>query len=338
MNNHVKLSVTDQVPFQAYQTLGKESAILLATDENAEEFFFNSCINCRLRNPKGNTEFSYICDYTPWFPGQDVFYTQFIPIDVNDTTQEDIITRVMEYLDLGIYVAGIFNEKYIPHKSAYKKRDFRHGFFIYGYNQNEHLFYALGYTDRLKFEFYPIAFSDFAQGFLGLKEPRFEVHFRNREKKLEFNLQQVYDELGDYLRSDYTINRAIGKHKNDLYGIRAHQAFRSYVARIGQENGFLDVRFSRFFFENKEFMLKRLSFLYQKGYIKDYSQKYSAVAQKSKIIHFLFLKYNMTRRPAILESIDCLLAEINQMDEEVLFAVYEDLTEKSKREKEEIYL
>lgn len=339
MVNEVKLPITDQVPFHAYQVRGFEAAVLLATDENGEEFFFDTCINCYMRFPHlGEILFDYTCNYSSWFFGQDVFYIQTTQIDCREMSPTELLACVTRYLDHGIYVAGFFNEKYIPHKKAYQKRDFKHGFFLYGYNRAKQLFYAIGYTDHSKFELYPITFSDFVQSVLCLGESVIWLRFRNLDKKLVFDLQSVYDELGDYLRSDYTIHGGIGKHQDDFYGLRAHRAFRYYVTQTGQQGDFLDVRFSRFFFENKVFMLKRLSFLYQKGYINDYSETYTIVAQKSKTVHFLFLKYNMTRNPVVIESIDCLLKEINRMDEEVLSDVYEELAIRITQEKKEVYL
>lgn len=335
----IKLPITAAVPFQAYQIRGFEAAILLAHDESTEKFLFNSCINCYLREKEsGNPLFDYTCNYTSWFAGQDVFCFQTIPIDVKETTKESLTVRVREYLRHGIYVSGSFNEKYIPHKNAYGRRDFKHSFLLYGYDQAEQIFYAIGYTDNAKFELYQIAYSDFANGILNVEKPALLLRYFRPDTKLELNLQRIYEELGDYLHSDYTVNHGTGKNRNDLYGIRAHHAFRSYIARYGQSGKFLDVRHSRFFYENKDFMQKRLSYLHQKGYISDYSEQYAIVAQKSKTIHLLFLKYNMTLCTNSLKAIDRLLEEVNQLDEEILFSVYEELTAWFKQKKQEVYL
>ena len=84
--------------------------------------------------------------------------------------------------------------------------------------------------------------------------------------------------------------------------------------------------------------MKRLSFLHDKGFIKDYSERYSVVVQKAKTMHLLFLKYNYTKKPEIIDSILRILNEANQLDEEVLFDVYDELKAQLIQEKKTRFL
>ena len=339
MTDEIKLPITNQVPFQAYQIRGFESAILLANDRNSERFLFNNCINCYLRKKKdGKLLFDYTCNYTPWFSGQDVFLEETIPIDTIETSFDSIIRLVVGYLNRGIYVSGFFNEKHIPHKNAYGKWDFKHSFLLYGYNGIEKLFYAIGYTDNAKFELYQIPYQNFANGILNVEAPVLWLRYFQQDKKMELDLERLYLELGDYLHSDYTVNGGIGKHRDDIYGVRAHRIFQSLIVEAGRFEENLDVRHSRFFYENKAFMLKRLSFLQEKEYITQGADEYAVVAQKSKMIHFLFLKYNMKRTISTIKSINQLLTDVNHMDEDILSNVYEELTTKITREKRKVHL
>lgn len=339
MKSSIVLPITDQVPFRAYQFRGFEAAVLFATDETGEEFFYNTCINCVLRyQPNKQFVFDFTCKYTPWFSYQDVFYIETQKIDCRELSSNIIISRVKNYLDQKIYVSGYFNEKYIPHKNAYQSRDFKHEFLIYGYNLTEEQFYAIGYTDNKKFEFYTVNFLDFANGFLNLQESELWLYYRNPSRKISFNLESLYYELEDYLHSDYTVNNAIGKSKDDYYGLYAMHSLWIHLRRSVFKERHLDVRFSRFFFEHKEFMMKRLSYLHEKGYIKDYSDRYAVVVQKAKTMHLLFLKYNYKREPATIEAILRFLNEANQLDAGILFNVYDELKPIINRRKEERFL
>ncbi len=339
MNNQVLLPITDQIPFRAFQVRGFEAAILFATDKNGEEFFYNTAINCYLRHSKTRSMlFDFTCEYTPWFYLQDLFCTFTHVFDPDDVTSDGIISRVKTYLEHGVYVSGLFNEKFIPHKKAYLKKNFEHSFLVYGYNNAEQLFYAIGYTDNRRFEFYTIDFADFAKGFLGLKECRFYLYYRNKNQPISLNIETIFYELEDYLRSDYTIHNAVGKDENDYYGIHAMKALWFYIKISVYRGRNLDIRYSRFFFEHKEWMMKRLSYLHDKGFIKDYSERYSVVVQKAKIMHLLFLKYNYTKKTEIIESILQILNEANQLDEEVLFDVYDELKARIIQEKKTRFL
>ncbi len=139
------------------------------------------------------------------------------------------------------------------------------------------------------------------------------------------DLEALLNELEDYIRSDYTVNNELWKHPGYYYGVQAMKAFWSSIRMLVYRGRVLDVRYSRFFFEHKELMQKRLVFLHEKGYIKDYSKEYSTVVEKAKTIHLMFLKYNYTRRQEIVESIIQKLNEVNQLDEEVLLNVYYEL-------------
>ncbi len=339
MISRVKLPITDLVPFRAFQVRGYEAAILFATDKNGEEFFYNTAINCFLRHRKdGPMMFDFICEHTPWPYLQDVFFTHIQEFDSCDLISDSVISRVKHYLDQRIYVSGYFNEKFISHKNAYQKYDFEHSFLLYGYDNAEQQFYAIGYTNKGKFEFYTMSFQDFAKGFLGLEKTRFYLYYRNSNQMISLNLESLFYELEDYLRSDYTIHGAIGKHKDDYYGIHAMKALWFYVKISAYRGRGLDVRKSRFFFEHKEWMMKRLSYLHKKGFIKDYSEKYSLVVQKAKTMHLLFLKYNLTQKPEIIDSILRILKEANRLDEDVLFDVYDELKAQIKQEKKTRFL
>lgn len=339
MHQSIKLPITNGTQFTAYQIRGFEASILNANYDKAEELFFNTCINCSFRQrPSGRVIFDYTCNNTSWFLGQDVFLMQTIPVNPEKASKEYLIDTVASAIDNGIYVSGFFNERYIHNKSAFGKYDFRHSFLIYGYDDEGGIFNAIGYTANSKFETYEITFADFAAAMINCSDPVIWFRAVNPNLNAGFDVIKVHEELGDYLRSDYTVNNATGKNMEDVYGLLAHRAFRDYVKRTGETKSPLDIRLSRFFYENKAFMLKRLDFMHSNGLIGNYHDQYESAVKKSESVHLYFIKYNMTKSASAAESVYRLLGEINQIDESVLSEVYKDLSAYIGKQKSEVYL
>ena len=286
MSNSVILPTTDKVPFKAYQMRGFESAILLANDANAEEFLFNTCINCYLRKKKsGGILFDYTCNNTSWFSGQDVLLMQTVPVDKDSFDEVRIIETVTRALDREVYVTGSFNERYVPHKYSYGRSDFKHSYLVYGYDSDERFLFALGYTDNGRFEYYKIDFADFTKAVLNTDNPSLEFRYLNPDFQLRADPGLIRDELGDFLHSEYTVNNSAGRHRDDYYGVTANRLFCAAVSAFASKGYPLDARHSRFFCENKAFMLKRLDYLHSQGLTDDYSCK-CAIWTKSKSDRF----------------------------------------------------
>ena len=64
---------------------------------------------------------------------------------------ESLISRIKKCIDKGYYIYICVNEKYIPKRLAYKKFNYSHHLYIYGYDDSEQYFYTLGYNDEYKY-------------------------------------------------------------------------------------------------------------------------------------------------------------------------------------------
>ncbi len=331
------LPITDKVPFTAYQIRGYETGILLANLKDAEAFLFNYYLNYFWRFEGKKIVFRYTEEKSIYFRGQDIFYAQNYPWDKNHVSKEELLGLILHWLDNGIYIVGSFNEKYIPCKASFGEKNFVHGYQLHGFDREQEILYAMGYTKNRKFEIYTIPFSNFLDAVDHTDSPTFWLKYLNQDRTYEFDLHRVYWGLKDYLHSEYTVSNAPRRHPDDQYGIGANRSFQRYILNIENYRGYLDPRYSRLFYEHKFFMCKRLAYMHQNGYIGNYDQEYSALALKSQTIHLLFLKYNMTNNKRILESIDRLLEEINIEDEKILNRVLDELTGYFARQKKEIY-
>ncbi len=334
----MKLPMADRVPFNAYQTRGFEAGILLANYENAEEFLFNSCINFFVRWKKNKLTSEDTRDKTSCLTDHGVFNRPIHPINLKDETREDIIDRIVRWIDNGVYVYGVFNEMYIPHKKAYGVQNFNHGYLIYGYDNAEKIFFAIGYTDNQKFEKYTIAYDDYFNSIEHIDNPSFSSKYLDRNREYKFDLYKMYWELQDYLRSEYTVNNQQNKQPDEIYGVDANWVFQRYVLNIKKYCGYLDPRHSRLFFENKEFMLKRLQYIHQNGFVNDYTEQYSSIVEESKKVHLHFLKYKLKPDEKTLHSISDMLIRINNADFSILSEVFDELTCYLQKKRAEMYI
>ncbi len=335
----VVLPITNEVPFKAYQIRGFESAILLANNRNYENLFYNTCINYYIRKKTDDKYlFDYTCNNTMWFSEHDVFLRQTVPFDKSDFKEDTLIETVTDALNKGLYVTGYFNERYIPNKYNYGLKDFRHGYLIYGYNSNEETLYGLGYTDNSKFDYYKINYTDYSKAVINMENPSVQFRYLNPNYKPEVCPKNIFNELSDYLHSEYTVNNSTGKHCNDFYGVAANNIFCKEIPEYSSKGYPLDIRHSSFFYENKKFMLKRLNWLHNNGIIRDYTEAYYANIQDSEIVHNLFIKYNITGSLSIIDSIINILNRINRSDEDILLDVYLDLDKYLKNKRNEEYM
>ena len=160
MKEEIILPLSDKVPFTAYQQRGYELGSLLSLGDHITPWLYQFFINiCMRRRTKGYGHFEFVFDKKKWFEGYDVFHNSTLNI-----SPYSAMSRRLNLLDLlkknfqnSSYARGSFDEFFIPNKSAYMKEHFVHSFFLYGYNDAREVLYALGYTERGKFERYEIS-------------------------------------------------------------------------------------------------------------------------------------------------------------------------------------
>lgn len=222
----------------------------------------------------------------------------------------DFLKWAKDLLSGGWYIMGYFDEYYIPEKRSYKRRHFRHSMLIYGYDDEPQLFYAMGYTSDRKYRSHCLTYDEFLSSIMvdfdretemyvkgGIERIEFDAFKLNPGYDFTFDLCRFYTSLLDYINcedSGYRPQRGL------KYGFDCEKEFVNYIKT--QKGKYLDERYSRFFMELKELMVRRLEYLTGEQVVSQgILSEYQKICEQQKTVHLLFIKYNLTMDERIID-------------------------------------
>lgn len=329
------LPIQPTVIFKAYQKRGYEMSILLATNREIMPWYYSKLINCRFC-PSRDVDFDFVLHDGEWFEKNGPFIMHKLRMKKDGVSSDkfDYLMLTINALDEDMYVYGKFDEFYIPHKTAYQKYHFPHSFLIYGYNQLKQEFYAIGYTDNAKYEIYSFSFEHFMEAFNALNYHDLNFVRADPEFDYSLDLSEVYSGIYDY---NHSINTLSPMQPDELYGFKCVEKYMEYISQTRNTDRILDMRYSRFFTELKEFMKMRLDYLQAVGVVHEVGD-YARVSQIYHLIHNLFIKFNITRNHEILTWINSHLQEAIYTEYKILDKVLEQLDIFLKDTKSRLYL
>lgn len=259
----------------------------------------------------------------------------------------DFLKWAKDLLSSGWYILGYFDEYYIPEKSSYKHRHYRHSMLIYGYDEEHELFYAMGYTRSRKYISHCLTFDEFISSIGGDFDRENEDYVKGGIEKIEldafklnsvydfsFDLRRVYASLLDYVNSEDSGYR---RQRGQKYGFDCEIEFVNYI--IGNKGFDLDERYSRFFMELKELMVRRLEYLtIEKIVSQEILSKYKEICEYQKIIHLLFIKYNLIRDENIIDRIVVRMKKIIEAEKEIVPRIVDQIHDHLVQRHDEEYL
>jgi len=238
------------------------------------------------------------------------------------------ITLLKKVLGCGCYVKGTYNEEYIPGKAAYHKKYHLHDFFLIGYNETKEVFYSVGYLDNGFFQQYEIPYSNLIESLKTLKLPYTLFFFwkYNENADFSFNIFKVAYELRHYINSTTS---SLYYHGDRAFGMKAQTELKKNLTVVSHERENLDVRFTRGLMEHKYYMSIRMKYLQDNCLIQDESipQIADSIYKSAERIHMLGIKYNITHRQSILDSIGEIMDEIISLEKDYLSDVVAQLLE-----------
>lgn len=316
-------SITYDQTFTAYQKRGYEFCILMASKKEVRPWLLTKYCNC-LYGKNERSKFDFVISGGEWFANEEVFIIDTIRVkkNLNLPFQNNLFNIILHRINDGAYIYGYFDEYYINTKRTYQKDHYKHSFLIYGYNNVSKLFNAIGYTKHNKFEEYNISFEEFMIALTDL--PKIELTFvcLNPNYTYEAKIENIYYGLYDYMHSIYS---AGSYEPNVVYGIDTLAEFSKYVLHMAENNNNLDLRYSKFFMEFKQFMLERLDFLNNSGYISYGYEEYSEIFQVFQSVHMLFIKYNITCDSTIPLRISKMVEDATCKERKILSRVLSEL-------------
>ena len=328
---------------QTYQLRNYELGIL----QDKQPWIFSKYINIYYDQKK----FNHLMLTGRYFEEENVMHVQKFRFDKSIVSFNviDFVEWAKKLVEDGWYIYGFLDEYYLEAKAAFQKRHFRHPLLLYGFDETLQLFYAIGYVANGNYESFTVSFEAFQKAFWAdfdrEKEPyvktsidkiEFDAFRLNPDFEFRFDIRELYQGIDDYLKSRNPKKNVI---KNCVFGIQCERYFIRYIAEEkGKEHSYLDPRFSRFFMEMKDFMLKRLEFLSRDGYIEtSLAERYRPIVAKQNMIHMLFLKYNATQKQMIIDNLISQMSDIIEEETEVLLQVRDCLLKKIKEEEGVLY-
>lgn len=208
------------------------------------------------------------------------------------------------------YVAGIYDEFYIPQKLVYKKSHLLHDYIIYGFNDQSQEFFSYGYVAaggnyQICKEF-TIRYSDFIESILHAQYVDYWTQYFYRVKINEnlnwnFNRMRLCDELYQYLKQPVLL---INEPMNGPSGICVWKDLSDRLKNISKGNFDSVLIQVKKVNEYVQLMLERLKFINDNDVeINNIVMRYIEFAEKSDMVYALSLKFFLTENSRILNRI-----------------------------------
>lgn len=228
---------------------------------------------------------------------------------------EKAIKQLQDIITDDWYIEGSFNEIAIPEKIDYKRRDNIHSFFIYGYDDSEQVFYAIGHTRSGQFETYDIKYDTFLESVRLNREDVSALLLTKSNDTFEcfFDCEKVYQSIDNYIKSK---NKYIDIKKGTLCGIDALRTYVNYLICQYKNKRKIDPRNSRLLSENKSVLFKAIQNLPAFGRVnkKELEDIYDSYSRH----HYLILKYNISGDILLLKNIIIQLNKLIKDEKRVL--------------------
>lgn len=235
----------------------------------------------------------------------------------------DIFTLNKSMLQNGFYITGLYDEYYIPGKNAYNEFNFNHDYVIFGYNDIECTFKSASYLTDKTYGYFNIKYGDYLNAVINndISQTNLNYYMINSNFRPNIDILSIRIKLEDYLFSRRNASNAIS---NAVFGIDVWLELAKYVENA--EDG-LDARFGRFCMEHHGLMFKRIQTLQKNGYFVDETveKEYEDIYFKTKMVHNLFIKYNVSKNRDLLLRISNILRAVVSDERRVIKLLIDNL-------------
>lgn len=229
-------------------------------------------------------------------------------------SETSFVAQIKKALAKGLYIRGLFNERYISAMPSYNRADFAHDYLIYGYSDDHKCFYAAGYVSDGHYKEYKIPYSEYYQSILQPFYREFSLQLMrfNAEKTYETNYSVVIRDLKHYLSSTAFKGDCSS---TKLYGLSVWYKLLEFIAATER----IDLRFTKIFMEHHKLMHMRLDYLSKQGIIQDHlSEQYVQAKDQANQAYLLSMKYNLTQRQNAKNSCIALIENVIELDKVIL--------------------
>lgn len=248
----------------------------------------------------------------------------------------DIIEFIIYALNHGSYIMTYINEKHVPLKSSYKKNDFSHMFFIYGYDLEKRVFNHLGYNienNNRKFGTSEITFDNFMQAYHNNPNYIFHSHENiylaklNNNFQYNFNISQVLEQLTNLLHSSR--QNKFNDDPNHIFGLNVYANLKRILRQNLECRNDIKLAPLLLLAEHKKLMVQRLEYMSNLKIMNSFHKeqhKYKQLEERLIFLRNSALLYNRTKRVDAMDNILDELINIHTEEAEVLDAILIKMT------------
>lgn len=258
-----------------------------------------------------------------WSINKKIIYPQQIVMFSNNICEDnfDILKIIKNMINKRAYVYGFFNECYIPNTLAYQRFNFDHDYLIYGYDDEEKMFYAAGYNKHKEYLSYKISYTDYLNSIQNTQHGITDIRFYTFDDKYEFSFDKkgFITQLNDYINGTRSFT-VLGLSDESEYGLVACKRLAQYLNDCKEYQTNVDLRYSRSFAELKSLMLLRIGYLNSNKFVDcmDIYNAYKNIEKSADSVHLLCLKYNISRNTSCLDRAVDIINKITDEESELL--------------------
>lgn len=270
-------------------------------------------------------DFERLWSVCPYFE-RSILYRDFVNVK-----WDNIISFVIDCIDLNNYIEIRTNQYYIPASQSYKKDHFFHDTLIYGYDKQKQTVNIADFYSNGIFTLTEMSFESLDNAYNLIKNCN-DTYSANRIdiiKKIEveynFDLSKFKIELCDYLHSNNSTLSYEAKNKtvnsNQVFGIAVYNSLLDWLNHKTDGNKKnIDYRPFHFLYDHKISISKILLHIVNIGIIKESSiiEQWSEIEQKSLFLRNIYIKYAITLDIKLKNRMINLLLQLKESETRIL--------------------
>ena len=312
MKRECKLPIETKPIVQCYHNMAFPLSVIQGNakvlGKDAFPWFVDKYLNCKFEHTPSDNKFE-MCTYDTWGTKEGVVSDQFLSLHLDLYTKlgVDILEGTKTVLSEGHYIFGMYNEKYIPGKDAYRRYNYSHDYLLYGYNDNKRVIYSIGYLANKKYMPFEIPYENFVESIRRNPLQQSELYFFQYNPLFEYktDIAKIVKGLMDYIQS----TNYLGVTPKYSYGITAVKKLREYIQITASRENVprIDDRYTRAHEEQKYLTMRCAEYLQKEKQLPINSSDIEMIEniyQKANMIHMLAIKFNIVPDNTTLKGID----------------------------------
>ena len=211
---------------------------------------------------------------------------------------------IIQSIQMNQYLFFLIDRFYISSYSEYQRQHLVHEIFVYGYDDEKKVFYTSDNSQNGKYVDSEISFEDLTSARENVKPNFMYLSEINRQGASYIDMDKIR-----YMATCYIHSKAnyfdIRYTPGSIFGVKV---FKEYIQRLSTDHKLMgDYRPLHLFWEHKELMLRRISYLMEKGFIEKedrYLSEYEKLARQFLLLRNKQIRYALTRDPSIIRDIE----------------------------------